>query len=166
LFNVPTLAETKDTYTSKNWSGKQESRKNGQMTINNFEDIRAWQAARELTNLVYEAVLHNQAFRGDYVLSRQIQDAAGGVMHNIAEGFGAGYNKEFLRFLRIARRSATEVQSQLYLALDRKYISQEEFDQIYNKATKTKKLINAFITYLKNPKPGPPTTQPPDDPTT
>jgi four helix bundle protein len=73
-------------------------------------------------------------------------------MHNVAEGFGAGYNKEFLRFLRITRRSATEVQSQLYLALDRKYITQKEFDQIYAKATEAKKLIYAFIAYLKNPK--------------
>lgn len=70
-------------------------------------------------------------------------------MHNIAEGFDAGYDKEFTRFLRLARRSATEVQSQLYLAFDQNYISQEDFDRIYKKTIDTKKLINAFIAYLK-----------------
>ena len=122
------------------------------MKIVNFEEIRAWQAARELTNLVYEVTKKNRDFSKDHVLSRQIQDAAGAIMHNIAEGFDAGYDNEFIRFLRIARRSATEVQSQLHLAFDLKYISKIEFDTIYENATKTKKLINAFITYLKKPK--------------
>ena len=81
------------------------------MKIVNFEEIRAWQAARELTNLVYEVTKKNRDFSKDHVLSRQIQDAAGAIMHNIAEGFDAGYDNEFIRFLRIARRSATEVQS-------------------------------------------------------
>ena len=73
-------------------------------------------------------------------------------MHNIAEGFDAGYDTEFVRFLKLARRSATEVQSEAYLAMDRKYIIQEEFQAIYNKATEVKKLINSFIGYLNSSK--------------
>ena len=71
-------------------------------------------------------------------------------MHNIAEGFDAGSNPEFIRFLRIARRSASEVQSQLYLALDRKYINEDDRKAAYAIAAEIKKLINALITYLKN----------------
>lgn len=70
-------------------------------------------------------------------------------MHNIAEGFDAGSNLEFIRFLKMARRSASEVQSELYLALDRKYISQTELDLTYSLATETKKLINGLISYLR-----------------
>ena len=104
-----------------------------------------------MANLVYDAT-ESEHFSRDCMLRNQIQDAAGSVMHNIAEGFDAGYDKEFIRFLRIARRSATEVQSQIYLAVDRNYITQNEFHAIYAKATETKKLINAFIGYLNRAK--------------
>jgi four helix bundle protein len=70
-------------------------------------------------------------------------------MHNIAEGFDAGSNPEFIRFLKMARRSASEVQSQLYLALDRIYVTAEELNSTYNLATESKKLINGMIAYLR-----------------
>jgi len=70
-------------------------------------------------------------------------------MHNIAEGFDSGTNLEFIRFLKIARRSASEVQSELYLALDRNYINQEELNSAYALATETKRLINGMIAYLR-----------------
>jgi four helix bundle protein len=74
-------------------------------------------------------------------------------MHNIAEGFEAGYDSEFVRFLRLARRSAGEVQSQLYLALDATYITQEELERAYKLTVDAKKLINGLISYLaKNKK--------------
>ncbi len=69
-------------------------------------------------------------------------------MHNIAEGFEAGYNTEFVRFLKMARRSAGEVQSQLYLALDAGYITDEEIRKAYDLSVETKKLTNGLITYL------------------
>lgn len=121
------------------------------MKIERFEDIRAWQVARELANMVYD-VTNEGTFARDFGLRDQIRDAAGSVMHNIAEGFEAGTDAEFARFLVIARRSASEVQSELYLALDRKYLTPEMFQQIYDKATETKKLINAFIGYLRQSK--------------
>jgi four helix bundle protein len=70
-------------------------------------------------------------------------------MHNIAEGFDSGSNPEFIRFLKIARRSASEVQSELYLALDCKYISGEELERAYNLALESKRLINGMIAYLR-----------------
>lgn len=133
------------------------------MKIERFEDIQAWQEARVLTRMVYEASTKNQ-FAHDFRLRDQIQGAAGSVMHNIAEGFDAGSDHEFIRFLRYTRRSATEVQSQLYIALDQQYISHEQFRDIYAKATEVKKLINGFIAYLRRSleQQGRPTTRPRD----
>jgi len=70
-------------------------------------------------------------------------------MHNIAEGFDAGTNPEFIRFLKMSRRSASEVQSELYLALDRKSINQDELTLASNLATEAKRLINGMIGYLR-----------------
>ncbi len=116
--------------------------------IERFEDLQSWQKARQLANLIYDLTEH-QNFAKDFRLRGQIQDAAGSVMHNIAEGFDAGTNPEFIRFLKMSRRSASEVQSELYLALDRKYIIQEELTKAYNLATETKRLINGIIAYLR-----------------
>jgi four helix bundle protein len=117
-------------------------------SINRFEDVKAWQRARELVQQVY-AVSGKGAFRRDYGLKDQIRRAAGSVMHNIAEGFDAGSDKEFVRFLIYARRSATEVQSQLYLALDQAYITDGEFKHLTHLAEECKKAINGFIRYLE-----------------
>ena len=71
-------------------------------------------------------------------------------MHNIAEGFDGGSNAEFVAFLRYAQRSCSEVQSQLYIALDQSYISEPEFDTIYRQAAATHSKIGGFIHYLLN----------------
>jgi hypothetical protein len=69
------------------------------------------------------------------------------------QGFDDGSDAEFIHFLKYARRSASEVQSEIYLALDRKYVSAEDFQRVYDMATTTKKSINAFIAYLRKSKP-------------
>ena len=120
--------------------------------IQRFEELQSWQKARVLVNLIYDLTEHPK-FAKDFRLCGQIQDAAGSVMHNIAEGFDSGTNPEFIRFLKMSRRSASEVQSELYLALDRKYISQEELVRAYDLGTETKKLINGMISYLRKSKP-------------
>ena len=117
------------------------------MKIERFEDIEGWKLARELTRMVYSATKQAE-FSKDYGLRDQIQRAAGSAMHNIAEGFDGGSNPEFVRFLRYAQRSCTEVKSQLYAALDQQYISKEEFDRIYDQATVTHQRIGGFIRYL------------------
>lgn len=78
--------------------------------IRNFEDLQAWQKARELAGEIY-GMTRKDSLSRDFGLSDQIRRAAGSVMHNIAEGFDSGSDAEFRRFLRIARRSASEVQS-------------------------------------------------------
>ena len=70
-------------------------------------------------------------------------------MHNIAEGFESGSDPEFVRFLKMARCSAGEVQSQLYLALDISYLAEDERQKAYTLATEVKRLINGMMTYLR-----------------
>jgi four helix bundle protein len=127
------------------------------MKIEQFEDIEAWQPveslqverlARELTRKVYR-LTKKPGFAKDYGLKRQIQDAAGSSMHNIAEGFDSETNAEFIRFLRYAKRSCKEVQSELYIALDEEYISPKEFKDVYEQARRTRAAVRGFINYLK-----------------
>ena len=117
------------------------------MKIERFEDIEAWQLARELTRKVYDLTKKTK-FARDFGLKGQIQDAAGSSMHNIAEGFDAETNPDFVRFLRYAKRSCTEVQSELYVALDQQYITNDEFQDVYDHAGRTRAAIRGFIKYL------------------
>ncbi len=87
-------------------------------------------------------------------------------MHNIAEGFDSETNPEFIRFLRYAKRSCTEIQSELYVALDQQYIAKTEFQEVYDHAARTRAAIHGFIRYLasyikKKQKSGAPRTNPP-----
>ena len=118
------------------------------MKIERFEDIEAWQLARKLTQKVYR-MTRKPCFARDYGLKGQIQNAAGSSMHNIAEGFDSETNAEFIRFLRYAKRSCTEVQSELYVALDEEYISPNEFKDVYEQARRTRAAVRGFINYLK-----------------
>ena len=119
------------------------------MAIRRFEDIEAWQLARELTKGVYE-LSREKPFSSDWDLQRQIRSAASSAMHNIAEGFDAGSNAEFVRFLRYAQRSCTEVQSQLYVALDERYVSQSQFGVTYQLASDTRGKCGGLIRYLQD----------------
>jgi four helix bundle protein len=122
------------------------------MKITRFEEIEGWQLARELTQKVY-SLTSTERFSRDFGLRDQIQRASGSSMHNVAEGFDSGSNAEFVRFLRYAQRSCTEVQSQLYVALDQKYLSSKEFDEVFSLADQTKSKIGGLIKYLlKNEK--------------
>lgn len=122
------------------------------MKIERFEDIQAWQEARTLTNMIYEAIRNNKNFYRDLRFKGQITAAGVSVMANIAEGFDSQSNIEFIRFLIYSRRSCSEVQSHLYVALDQKYIRKEIFEEIYKQAAKVKELIGGFIRYLRSSK--------------
>ena len=121
------------------------------MPIRHFIDIEAWQEARELAKQVYSRTRCGD-FGKDFGLRDQIQRAAGSAMHNIAEGFDSGSDLEFVRFLRYAQRSCTEVQSELYVALDQKYVSDSQFQELFDQAAKTRSKIGGFIKYLLSSK--------------
>jgi len=118
------------------------------VTVDRFEELKVWQAARDVANAVYKSS-SNGAFARDYALRDQIRRAAISIPSNIAEGFSRRSNKEFIQFLFISKGSAAEVQSQLHTALDQGYISQGEFDKIYGQTEVVAKQISRFITYLK-----------------
>lgn len=117
------------------------------MTIRRFEDIEGWQLARELTKQVYALAMRG-AFAKDFGLRDQITRVSSSIMHNIAEGFDGGSNAEFVKFLRYSQRSCAEVQSQLYVALDQAYLTQEDFDALYDQAALTHAKVGGFIHYL------------------
>ena len=115
--------------------------------IEQFEDIDAWKKARELAQAIYEVTSVGE-FARDFGLRDQIRRAAVSVMSNIAEGFERSGDKEFRQFLSLAKGSAGEVKAQLYVALDARFLSQEQFDQLYSLATETGRLIGGFMRYL------------------
>lgn len=119
------------------------------MTIKKFEEIDAWKKARQLTNKIY-SLTSKKPFNSDYGLRDQIQRASISIMANIAEGFDSNSDEDFIRFLKYAIRSSTEVQSHLYVAKDQKYIKEKDFDEAYNKLIATKNLISGLIRYLKS----------------
>ena len=120
------------------------------MKINKFEDIEAWQEARKLVKMAYDAINKNDVFIKDFRLVNQIQGATVSAMANIAEGFSRKSNKEFIQYLFISKSSSAEVQSHLYVALDQKYISKEAFEKIYKQAEKVSKMDSGFIKYLRS----------------
>ena len=100
--------------------------------------------------MIYQIVKDNKSFWNDYKFREQITSAAVSVMSNIAEGFSRRTNKEFVQFLFIAKGSCAEVQSQLYVALDQTYISEDKFKELYSKTDEVSKILSGFITYLLN----------------
>ena len=116
--------------------------------IEKFEDIESWKLAREVARLIYEAS-GREKFSRDFALVNQIRRASVSVISNIAEGFERGGNKEFIQFLAIAKGSCGEVRSQLYIALDQKYIEENEFREISNKLTEASRLISGLMKYLQ-----------------
>ena len=96
--------------------------------IERFEDIKAWQLGRELIKVIY-SLAKKKDFSKDYGLKDQIQRASVSIMSNISEGFERYSKKEFVQFLNIAKGSAGELRSHLYIALDLEYITEKEFNR-------------------------------------
>jgi four helix bundle protein len=117
--------------------------------ITRFEEIEAWKTARELTNKIY-AQGNQSGFNKDFGLRDQIRRASVSVMSNIAEGFESRTDVQFINFLGTARASAGEVRAQLYVALDQKYITEEQFKESYELAEKSARQIAKFIAYLES----------------
>ena len=118
------------------------------MKVQRFEDLEAWQIARELANQVYKITKQESVCR-DFGFVDQIRRAAISIMNNIAEGFERGSNKDFVRFLFIARGSAGEVRSLLYLGLDQRYLTNSEFSECRDLCIRSGQIIWALIKGLR-----------------
>lgn len=114
------------------------------MKIEKFEDIQAWQKAKDLSLKIYKLFGKSK----DYRFRDQIQSASVSVMNNIAEGFERKGNKELARFLFISKGSCGEVRSMLYLALELRYISKIEFDLLYESTSEISRMLAGFIRAL------------------
>jgi four helix bundle protein len=121
------------------------------MKIRSFEELNSWKKARILTNMIYDFT-EKSRFSQDRGLKDQITRAAVSIMSNIAEGFERGSNTEFIQFLFIAKASAGEVRSQFYVCLDRKYITQQEFNQAVSLVKQISGHLMKLIDYLKGAK--------------
>jgi four helix bundle protein len=119
--------------------------------IEKFEDLKCWQAARELVKMVYVACEEGK-FIKDFDTKSQMRRAALSTMNNIAEGFGRGSDKEFIRFLEIAQSSAMEVKSITYVLIDLNYLPEDKIIEISKKAEETKSITLGLIRYLRNKK--------------
>ncbi len=117
-------------------------------TFKSFEDMEVWKAARQFAQRVHK-ISSEGAFSKDYKLRDQINGSSGSVMDNIAEGFEREGNREFIQFLSIAKGSAGESRSQLYRALDRGYINEQELESLKEDALRISKQISGLMTYLR-----------------
>jgi four helix bundle protein len=118
-----------------------------------FEEINSWQKSRIFNKKIY-LVTENSNFKKDFDFIRQIRRASLSISSNIAEGFERNTDKEFVYFLYVAKASAGEVRSQLYLAFDLEYIIKEEFEMLLNLVTEISKLLSGFIKYLESSRKG------------
>lgn len=120
-------------------------------TIKCFEDIESWKKAREVC-LQIGILIDQGRFQKNYRLIGQIEGSAGSIMDNIAEGFERGTRAEFIQFLGYAKGSCGELRSQLYRALDRNYITEEEFNSLKEAVMQISRLIQSLISYLQKTK--------------
>ena len=118
-------------------------------TINRFEDLEIWQLAMSQSS-DFDLLVETTLLAKDLELRNQMNASSGSVMDCIAEGFERSGNNEFKNFLVIAKGSNGEFRSQLYRCLNRKYISKEKFDELYERNEILGKKMMAFIKYLQN----------------
>ncbi|MCP5061632.1 MAG: four helix bundle protein [Ignavibacteriae bacterium] len=119
------------------------------MKIKRFEDIESWKLARTLVKDVY-SLTSKEPIVKDYGLKDQLRRASVSIMSNISEGFDSGSNRSFIQFVNYSYRSASEVQSLLYVCKDLHYIKNEKFNKMYETISTIKKLIGGFIQFLRS----------------
>jgi four helix bundle protein len=115
--------------------------------VKDFEDLIAWQKARILTKNIYEAT-QKERFGRDFGLASQIQRASVSIMANIAEGFTRKNPNEYYRFVSIAKSSASEVRSHLYVGLDIRYITETEFKQLIELTKEVERLTGGLLASI------------------
>ena len=117
-------------------------------SFKSFEDIAAWQKAREIAININE-LIKKDSFSHDPSLKNQIRKSSGSIMDNIAEGFERGGNKEFVQFLSISKGSCRELKSQLYRCLDLQFIKDQDFKDIYDQVDELEGKLYRLMSYLK-----------------
>ena len=114
------------------------------MKFERFEDILAWQKAKELTKLIYNRFAETK----DFSFRDQVQRASVSIMNNIAEGFERKSNNEFKYFLYVSKGSCGEVRSMLILAYEIKKIKKDDFEKMYSLSEEISKMLSGLIKTL------------------
>jgi four helix bundle protein len=117
--------------------------------VRQFEEIEVWQLSRAIVKSIY-TVTRDEKLRKNYSLVDQFQRAALSIMNNISEGFERQSDKEFIRFLVIAKGSAGEVRSMLYVLQDLELIDNVYYKKLHAEILTISKSLSGFISYLKN----------------
>ena len=120
-------------------------------TIKRFEDLDVWKESR-LLNKIIGCLIQEKKFEHNFRLINQIGGSSGSIMDNIAEGFERGTRAEFIQFLGYSKGSCGELRSQLYRALDRNYIVQKQFDDLFKLVSRISAMIHSLIRYLQKTK--------------
>lgn len=120
-------------------------------TISKFEDLEVWQLARALSKEIY-SLTFIEPLKSDFRLRDQMRGSSGSVMDNIAEGFERASKLEFVNSLSYSKGESGELKSQLYRCLDCTYITQQTFEELYNKTDILARKISVFISYLNSSK--------------
>ena len=116
--------------------------------IKGFEELVAWQKARELTKQIY-SITRSGLFSRDFGLRDQIRKASVSIVSNLAEGFERGGRSQFHQFVVIAKGSCAEVRSELYVALDAEYVTQEQFEVLMNLGNELSRIIGGLRASLQ-----------------
>lgn len=117
-------------------------------TIKRFEEIEAWQTARQITREIYAASADG-AFSRDFGLRNQMRRAAVSIMSNIAEGFESRTEVLFIEFLGRAKGSSGELRAQAYVAHGAGYLTSEQLKKLQEQCERCSSQISRFMDYLK-----------------
>jgi four helix bundle protein len=118
-------------------------------TPHSFEDLEAWQAARELTNEAYR-LCRREPLSRDFGLCDQFRRAAVSVMNNIAEGWESLHVAEKKQFYNCTRRSCGEVRSMSYVLLDNQFVAPTEQQALLSYCVRSGKSVSGLIRSLDN----------------
>jgi four helix bundle protein len=121
-------------------------------TITRFEELMAWQTARRLTRYIYRLSATGPMAR-DFGLRDQMRRASVSVMSNIAEGFDSRTQPMFVEFLGRAKASAGELRAQAYVAVDVGYVTEQQFDELFDEIDKCSRQIGRLMVYRSNHRP-------------
>jgi|SRR6516164_3558354 four helix bundle protein len=113
-----------------------------------YKDLIAWQKAMDLVDAIYDCT---DAFpkRETYSLTDQIRRAVVSIPSNIAEGQAHYSNREFLHYLRHARGSLVELETQLRIAQRRNCLSNQDTERLLKQADELSRILSGLITSLR-----------------
>lgn len=117
--------------------------------LNSYKELIVWQKSFKLSILIYKLT---KTFPKDelYALVSQMRRASVSIPSNISEGYSRGHKLEYLQFLRISFGSGAELETQLLIAKEMKYITEEDFNKANDLLIEIQKMLNKMVSNLKS----------------